>query len=91
MLVSTINFEIHNFTTHTSETFMVENTVENQEMIFTHSYTRNIKFMDMFDFEFARKNVIPKFILFGATVADSFFENELVMELDETDEMVGSF
>lgn len=59
MLISTITFEIHNFNTNISEIFMVENTIENQEKIFTHKYTRNIKFTKTFDFQFEKDVRIP--------------------------------
>lgn len=59
MLIKTITFEIHNFQTHISELFVVENTPEMQEKILTHRYTRNIQFDQMQDFQFRREMRIP--------------------------------
>lgn len=83
MLISTIEFEIHNAAKGIHEEFVIENTVLNQEKVFAHHYTRGITFSQMFDFEFSHKCNIPaEFIQFST---------ELENELDETDEMVGIF
>jgi hypothetical protein len=70
MLVSVITFEIHDFNTSVSESFTMENTVENQEKVFGHRYTRNISFDKCFDFEFKRTEHVPvEFIDMGVWIA----------------------
>jgi len=59
MLVKTISFDIHNFTTSETEEFVIQNTIENQELVFGHRYTRNIKLTEMFNFEFERRMRMP--------------------------------
>lgn len=59
MLVNTIHFEIHNFQTSVSEKFVVIDSIENQEMILAHHYTRNIQFVQMFNFQFEKEMSIP--------------------------------
>jgi hypothetical protein len=58
-LTSVITFEIHNFTTHISEEFVIENTLDNQEMVFSHRNTRNIKFSQMFSFQYEKEMNMP--------------------------------
>lgn len=59
MLIETITFDIHDFKSNITESFIVENTIANQEMILTHRYTRNIKFDRMFDFQFESEMRMP--------------------------------
>lgn len=59
MLIPTISFEIHNFTTNTSEQYTVADTIENQELIFAHRYTRNIQFTKVFSFQFENEMAMP--------------------------------
>lgn len=59
MQISTISFEIHNYNTQTFGEFLVENTIQNQEMIFSHRYTRNIQFGKTFDFQFEKEMSMP--------------------------------
>lgn len=59
MLISTISFEIRDFSTGEFEQFLVLNTIENQEMVFTHRFTRQIKIADMFEFQFNREMHMP--------------------------------
>lgn len=91
MLIETITFEIRDFKHGTFEEFVVENTPVNFEMISSHRCTREIMFIQLLDFDFARKERIPTFILFGEAVAVAFFENMNVSEIDDIDEMVGTY
>lgn len=59
MLIPTITFEIHNFETHISEEFLVENTDENWEKILGHRYTRNIQITKTFEFQFEKDERMP--------------------------------
>ena len=59
MLIETIAFEIHDFTTNTSEQFLVENTDDNWEMILAHKFTRQIKAGKTFNFQFEKEMNIP--------------------------------
>jgi hypothetical protein len=89
MLVETIAFEIHDFTKHTTQSFLVENTEENYAFIAQQRFTRSIRFGKVFDFQFEREYKAPKFLEFAQAVADSFVANASVMDLDDIDEMVG--
>jgi hypothetical protein len=83
MMVQALSFEIANFRLKTVETYLVENTLENQEKYFTHRFTRELQLVQMFDFQFAKeKNVPADFINWGT---------ELENEIDEIDEMTGCF
>jgi hypothetical protein len=59
MQVNVITFDIHDFKNHITESFVIENTPENQEMVFTHSFTRNIKFAQMFSFQYDKEMRMP--------------------------------
>lgn len=59
MLTNVITFDIHDFTNHITESFVIENTLENQEKVFTHSFTRNIKFAEMFSFQYTKEMRMP--------------------------------
>ena len=91
MLIPTITFEIRNFKNGTAEEFVVENSASNFELISMHRFTRDIKFGEMFDFEFAHKYNAPKFIQFGEAVAMAWFEVKDILEIDDIDEMVGTY
>ena len=92
MLIETIKFEIRNFQNGTAETFIIANTPGVYEMVASHRKTRDIEFKDMFDFEFVSKRTkAPKFIQFGLSVANALIENEMLEEIDEIDEMVGTY
>lgn len=91
MLVNAITFEIRDYSTGVAESFVVEDTEFNYEMIASHRCTRDIHFTPMFDFEFERKECSPKFIEFGEAFEHALTENENVIELDTVDEMVGCF
>lgn len=90
MLIQAISFEIHNVKAQIHEEFLVEATDENYEMILRHRFTRQIQFVKAFDFEFAHKEHTPKFIEFGNTVLEANSDND-ENEIDEIDEMVGTF
>jgi hypothetical protein len=59
MLVSVISFEIPNRAMGTVDEFVIENTIENQEKVFSNRFTRAIKFFKMFDFELVKKMKMP--------------------------------
>jgi hypothetical protein len=59
MFINVIKFDITDFKACTSESFVVENTIANQEMILTHRYTRHIVFDRMFDFQFENEMRMP--------------------------------
>jgi hypothetical protein len=59
MLIDTITFQIHDFTNHTTEEFLVENTEDNLVMINEHRFTRAIKFGKTFAFQYAREMKMP--------------------------------
>lgn len=80
MLIDTITFEIVNVKLNIRDEFLIENTVANQEKVFTHPYTRNIQIGTTFqDFDFAKKEHMPV----------SFYE--IADGIDPVDEMVGTF
>lgn len=59
MLINTITFEIADFTNKTIEEFLIENTIENQEKVLSHRYTRSIRFTQTFDFQFEKEQTTP--------------------------------
>lgn len=83
MLIETITFEIHNAKEGIHEEFVVENTIEMQEKIFTHHFTRAIHFTKMFDFEYIKNQRIPSDFLGDYTDIEPL--------IDPIDEMVGVF
>jgi hypothetical protein len=89
MLIETITFEVRNFTTHEFENFVIEDNDTNYTMVMQHRFTRNIKFVKKFDFQFEKERKAPKFIEFATAVADSLFSADPA--IDEIDEMVGTF
>ncbi len=58
-LVSTIQFDIHDFKSGISESFMVEATEDNYEKVLQHRFTRNIQFTKEFRHQFEREMSIP--------------------------------
>ena len=98
MLIETIAFRIYDSVNGTDDAFLVENTVTHQELIFQNRYTHGIEFTQTFDFQFAREKKEPKFITFGDIVDEALQNEELFPviengygEIDDVDEMVGSF
>jgi hypothetical protein len=97
MLISTIQFEIRNVKENYCEQFVIENTLENQELVFTHRYTREIKFVEMLTFDFAKNIHIPAEFLQELALAmfDEYYEIEGYNELRDGfspigfDEMTG--
>ncbi len=79
MLVQAISFEIHNVKLNIHQEFLVEATEDNYEKVLQDRFTRQIQFVRVFDFEFAKKESIPL----------SFIEFD--DEIDSVDEMVGAF
>lgn len=59
MLVSTITFEIRNFNDGSFSEYLIANTPENQEKVFSHRFTRCIKFTETFSFQFEREMSMP--------------------------------
>jgi len=81
MLTSAIKFEIRNIKAGIQEQFLILNTVWNQEKVFSHRYTREIEFVEVFDFQFAKEMRIPAEMIDWST--------ELENELCDVDEMTG--
>lgn len=80
MLINTINFEIHDYKTQTFGEFMMENTIANQEMVFTHRFTRNITFGKEFDFDFEKKMSAPLEFIDERILAAIVLNSELDIE-----------
>jgi len=59
MLIKTISFDIHDFNANTTESFLILDTIENQEFVFTHRYTRNIQFGKTFDIQLENDMRMP--------------------------------
>jgi hypothetical protein len=59
MLIPTIEFAITDFNTGISTDYVIADTIENEDRVMAHKYTRCINYTKTFDFEFARKEVIP--------------------------------
>lgn len=59
MLINTIAFEIRNFNDGSFSEHLIENTLENQEKVFAHRFTRCIKFTQTFSFQFEREMSMP--------------------------------
>jgi len=83
MLIETIQFEIHNFLNNTSDEYTIENTIENQEMVLGHRFTRQIHFVKMYDFQYEKEMRLPVeflspavFITMFADVDFSFLEHD---------------
>lgn len=89
MLVKVIEFDIHNFTNHITEEYVIEYSPLNYELIAGRKDTRNIRFTSLFDFEFERKANPPKFISFGNAIDIAMACISGIEELDDVDEMVG--
>jgi hypothetical protein len=58
-MLHVIRFDIHNYADNATEEFIIENTIENEELVFTHRYTRNIRFDKMLDFQFEKEMRTP--------------------------------
>lgn len=91
MLVDIITFEIRDFTTQQFEEFVVENTACAFDFIASHRRTRNIQFSQMFDFEFARKEHSPKFLAVADAFVKAYENHDNLLEIDEIDEMNGTY
>jgi hypothetical protein len=59
MLISTIEFAITDFNTGISTEFLIEDTIENEDKVMAHPFTRCINYTKTFDFEFAKKETMP--------------------------------
>ena len=99
MLIPTISFEITDFITGNSESFLIEHTIENEE--FVHSFKpfrdethkssiRQIRYDNTFDFQFAREVKAP-LALFAIVFENAAMKYAGVADLDDIDEMVGTF
>lgn len=91
MLIETISFRIFDFKKGTDDEFLIENTIQNQEMVFQNRHTHAIQFGQTFDFQFAREMCEPKFIQFGNVLEEAFSNPDNLLDIDDVDEMVGSF
>lgn len=58
-LIAAIRFDIHDFQNNTTEEFLIENTIENQEKVLGHRKTRNIRFEKVFSFQFDKEMAMP--------------------------------
>jgi len=79
MQIEAISFEIHNANLNYREDFLVEATEDNYDMILQHRFTRQIKFVKVFDFQFEKEEHTPVSFI---DVPDA---------IDPIDEMVGAF
>lgn len=61
MQIEAIAFEIRDFSNGSFSEYLVENTIENQELINSHRFTRDIRFVKIFDFQFEKEETIPEF------------------------------
>lgn len=59
MLNNVMTFDIHDFKTNITESYVVLNTEDNQEKVLTHRFTRNIQFSQMFSFQFDKEMRMP--------------------------------
>lgn len=59
MLIETIAFEIRNFENGEFAEYLVENTIANQDAIFAHRFTRNIRIAKTFAFQFEKEMAMP--------------------------------
>jgi hypothetical protein len=89
MLVETIAFRIFDRNSGTDNEYVIENTSDNQEMVFSNHYTHAIEFGQMFDFQFAHEECEPKFIQFGNAFAKAWDKEENHLDISDVDEMVG--
>lgn len=90
MLIKTISFEIHDFTNHISEKFLILNTEDNQERVFTHRFTRNIKFTETFAFQFEKDMAIPVEMIDITTWMQVLNGNPELIEYFNAKEMVSA-
>lgn len=95
MEISVIKFDVHDFSTGISEEFIVENNEFMQELVFSHKYTRCIRFDKVFDFQFSRLRRVPQFILeylIFIDMVDTWNESHSnEQNLDYVDDMVGVY
>lgn len=92
-LVNAIEFEIHNFTTNTSVQFLIPDTNNNYELIAAQRFTRSIKFVKVFDFQYRKEVKAPAFILESLVMdyLESLNEMREGFDIIDSDEMVGAF
>jgi len=88
MLIQTIQFGMHN----TDDTFIVPNTALNYELIAANRFTRQIHFVEMFNFLFDKQVKAPTFLIEELT--QILLDEMVTIEESEpfdNDEMVGSY
>jgi hypothetical protein len=101
MLTSVITFDVHNFTNGSEESFVVEHTMDNEEIVFTQMFprdngmmksVRNIRFDQMFSFDYAHKFHAPTFLLetLAVEMLDEYAHIEYVNDVREGFEPVSS-
>jgi hypothetical protein len=81
MFVKTIAFEIADVVNGVVNEFLIENTVENQEMVLSHRHTRAITFGKMDENEFAEIAAIPA-ALIDDIILIELFANATVAEVE---------
>lgn len=92
MLIPTIQFEIRNFSDNSFEKFIVQDTELNYALIAANHFTRDIQFVNMFDFQYDREKKAPQFVEFADAFTHAVSENcGGALEIDPIDEMVGTF
>lgn len=80
MLIQTIQFEIHNAKENRHEEFLIENTEENVEKVLAHRFTRSIRFVKEFDFDYYKKMNMPIEFIDSQILAAVILENTKEME-----------
>lgn len=88
-LIKTIEFEIHDFTNHVSEEFLIEFTEENYAAVLAHRFTRQIRIAKAFDFQFEKDMRMPvEFIDYRVWLA-LLPEIEDAVLIEELNEVLG--
>lgn len=59
MLIRTISFDIPNLRDNSTESFLIPDTIDNQEFVLSHRYTRNIRFGKTFDIQLEKDMRMP--------------------------------
>lgn len=87
MLIETISFRL--FTGDSDDEYVIENTYEHQDILFSDKRTHSIEYGHMFDFEFAHKERVPQFVKFADVLEDAFSNPDNLLDISDVDEMVG--
>lgn len=89
MLIETIAFRIFDSNKGTDTEYLIPDTIDNQELVFSNRHTHAIEFKEMFDFQFSHEQFAPKFIEFGNAFLDAWDNSDNHLEISDVDEMVG--